>query len=89
VPPWLFDCVRNQSPLYVFDTFAKGGALKKLEEYLEHAAECRDMARTSSSPTHKTQLENMAATWEQLAEARKKKLLARGLTEDDGRDLDQ
>jgi hypothetical protein len=57
-----------------------------LEEYLRHAAECREMAR-AAVPHHKAQLENMAATWEQLAEARKKKLVSRGLDEDDGQEL--
>jgi hypothetical protein len=47
--------------------------LKKLHEYLQHAAECRDMARTAS-PAHRQHLEQMAETWEQLAEARKRKL---------------
>ena len=59
-----------------------GQILKKLEEYLMHAAECREMARTAS-PTHKAQLENMAETWEQLADARRRKLTARGLSADD------
>jgi hypothetical protein len=70
-----------------FDTSSCAGGLilKKLEEYLMHAAECRDMARTAT-PAHKAQLENMAETWE-LAEARRKMLQARGLTEDDGQDL--
>jgi hypothetical protein len=44
------------------------------------------MARTAQ-PSHKQQLENMADTWEQLAEARKKKLALRGLTEDEGQHL--
>jgi glycyl-tRNA synthetase beta subunit len=44
-----------------------GGILKKVEEYLSHAAECRDMARTASA-THRQQLQQMAETWEQLAE---------------------
>src|SRR6476620_1757325 len=48
-------------------------SLKKLHEYLQHAAECRDMARTAS-PAHRQHLEQMAETWEQLAEARKRKL---------------
>jgi hypothetical protein len=42
-------------------------------------------ARTAHAD-HKAQLENMADTWEQLAEARKKKLLSRGLNEDDGKE---
>jgi hypothetical protein len=55
------------------------GALKKLDEYLRHAAECHEMARTSS-PSHRQQLENMASTWQQLAEARKRQLAKIGLT---------
>lgn len=47
--------------------------MKKMHEYLEHAAECREMARTAS-PGHRLQLEQMALTWEQLAEARKRHL---------------
>jgi hypothetical protein len=45
--------------------------VKKVHEYLEHAAECREMARTAS-PAHRQQLEQMAETWEQLAEARRR-----------------
>jgi len=47
--------------------------VKKIHEYLEHAAECREMARTAS-PAHRTQLEQMALTWEQLAASRKRHL---------------
>lgn len=43
-------------------------SLKKLHEYLQHAAECRNMARTAS-PAHSQHLEQMAETWEQLAES--------------------
>jgi hypothetical protein len=59
--------------------------VKKLHEYREHAAECREMARTAS-PAHRQQLEQMAATWEQLAVARQRKLLRSGETDnrDDG-----
>ena len=56
--------------------------MRKLNEYLQHAAECRDMARTAN-PTHRAQLENMADTWEQLAAARKKQLSKEGKTEED------
>ena len=45
--------------------------MKKLHEYVRHAAECREMERTASSPSHRAQLEEMAATWMQLADARK------------------
>jgi len=49
------------------------GNVKKMHEYLEHAAECREMARTAS-PAHRQQLEQMALTWEQLAASRKRHL---------------
>jgi len=47
--------------------------VKKVEEYLEHAAECRTLAR-AAPPAHREQLEEMAQTWEQLAEARRSKI---------------
>jgi hypothetical protein len=61
--------------------------LKKLEEYRQHAAECREMARMAQ-PSHRAQLENMADTWDQLAAARRRKLEKLGKPEDqdDGSD---
>ena len=56
--------------------------MKKLHEYLKHAAECRDMARTAL-PSHRQQLEQMATTWEQLADARKRQLARQGKSEDE------
>jgi hypothetical protein len=56
--------------------------LKKLHEYLQHAAECREMARTAL-PAHRQQLEQMAETWEQLAAARKRQLDRQGKSEED------
>jgi hypothetical protein len=56
--------------------------MKKLAEYLQHAAECREMARVAQ-PTHRAQLEQMALTWEQLADARKKQLEKDGMSEAD------
>ena len=55
--------------------------MKKLHEYREHAAECREMARTAP-PAHRQQLEQMAATWDQLAGARQRKLLKAGRSDD-------
>jgi hypothetical protein len=59
--------------------------LKKLHEYIRHAAECREMARTAL-PTHRQQLEQMAETWEQLAEARKRQLEKQGKSDENGDD---
>ena len=47
--------------------------MKKIDEYLQHSQECRDMARTAP-PAHRVQLEQMAQTWEQLAAARKRQM---------------
>jgi hypothetical protein len=47
--------------------------MKKVEEYLEHAAECRKMAH-SFRASHRQQLEEMAKTWDQLAVARQRQL---------------
>jgi hypothetical protein len=56
--------------------------VKKLHEYREHAAECRNMARTAI-PSHRQQLEQMAETWEQLAAARQRQLQKEGKPEED------
>lgn len=55
--------------------------MKKISEYEQHAAECREMARTAP-PTHRVQLEQMAQTWDQLADARKRQLEKDGKTEE-------
>ena len=55
--------------------------MKKVSEYLKHAAECREMARTASN-SHRAQLIQMAETWEQLADARTRKLKQEGQVAD-------
>jgi hypothetical protein len=47
--------------------------VKKVEEYLDHASECRTLAR-AAPPAHRQQLEDMARTWEQLAMARRREV---------------
>jgi len=47
--------------------------VKKVEEYFQNAAKCREVARTAS-PIHRLQLEEMAETWERLAQARRSRL---------------
>ena len=54
--------------------------MRKVEDYLRHAAECWDMAR-SASPSHRQQLEQMAETWSSLLSCRRQ-LSRRGETED-------
>ena len=46
--------------------------MQKTAEYLSRAPEGRDLAR-SASPTRREQLEYRAATYEQLAEMRKRR----------------
>ena len=59
--------------------------MRKLVEYLAHAEDCRKMARQSNNPVHCEQLTNMAVTWDQLADARRRQLKRQGLTaEQDG-----
>jgi hypothetical protein len=45
--------------------------LKKVEEYLQKAAECREMAQ-AAAPAHRQGLKEMAETWERLAELEKR-----------------
>jgi hypothetical protein len=52
-------------------------ALKKIQEYLQHAADCREMARTATA-AHRQQLEQMAETWEHLAQSRQRRLHVSG-----------
>jgi hypothetical protein len=47
--------------------------MKIVEEYLLHAAECRNMARTAPQ-SHRQPLEQIAQRWEQLAEDRKRQM---------------
>jgi hypothetical protein len=48
--------------------------MRKVSEYEAHADECRMLAAQMKNPQHKMQLEQMAAAWDMLAEARKKQL---------------
>ena len=48
--------------------------MRRISEYQEHADQCRLLAKTALAPDHKVMLENMAKTWESLAEERKKRL---------------
>jgi len=47
--------------------------MQKTAEYLSRAAECRDLAQ-SASPSRREELEHIAATYEQLAQMRKRRL---------------
>jgi hypothetical protein len=57
-----------------FCVTSRGASVKKAQEYRQHAAECRAMARTAQNPEQRAQLISMAETWERLAEEREKEL---------------
>jgi hypothetical protein len=44
--------------------------MQKVEDYRNHADECRAMARRSRTPEERTMLLNMAKTWDNLASHR-------------------
>lgn len=53
-------------------SLTKGSILKKVEQYRRYAAECRDIARTTPL-AQRHQLQQMAETWEQLAQECRKR----------------
>jgi hypothetical protein len=48
--------------------------MKKVEDYRQHAVECRQMANRSRSPEERAMLSNMADTWQSLASDREAQL---------------
>ena len=60
--------------------------MKKVEDYRQHAVECRKMANRIRRPEDKDMLMNMAATWESLAANRETQIARqRRMTEFEGR----
>ena len=47
--------------------------MKKTEDYLKHAKECRGLAKQMASGEQRDQLLNMAETWEGLAVERERR----------------
>jgi hypothetical protein len=77
-------------------SFAESGAglsigqqasMKKISEYRLHAEECRLRAQRADSPEHGGMLLTMAATWDALADGRKRNLakLGSGETKEGGK----
>jgi hypothetical protein len=48
--------------------------MKKIAEYEQHAAQCRQMAAKATNPDHKMWLEQMAHAWDELALDREARL---------------
>ena len=53
-------------------------AMKKTDEYLKHAKDCRGLAKQMESGEQRDQLVKMAETWEVLARERERTLRNRG-----------
>jgi ribosomal protein L17 len=49
--------------------------MRKVSEYLDHAAECRRLAKRMQKLAHREQLEDMAQAWEMLARERENQLV--------------
>jgi DNA-binding FrmR family transcriptional regulator len=60
------------------------GQMKTVEQYLEHAKECDDLARKAVTADERKAIQGMAATWRMLAEERAQKL-ANGPAPRDGK----
>lgn len=45
--------------------------MQKVQEYEQHAAECRQIAAVTKNRRYKKQLEDMAALWDRLAAERR------------------
>jgi hypothetical protein len=52
--------------------------MKKVEDYRQHAAECRMMANRTRRPEAKDMLVHMATTWEYLAVNRERQIARQG-----------
>ena len=50
-------------------------SMQKVEDYRNHADECRAMARRSRTPEERTMLLNMAKTWDDLASHRAEQIV--------------
>jgi hypothetical protein len=48
--------------------------MRKVSEYLEHAEECEALVKTARTPSEVTVLQQMAAMWRELAEARDREI---------------
>jgi hypothetical protein len=52
--------------------------MRKVEEYKQHADDCRQLATRSSNEEARTQLLQMAETWEGLARQREEQIAREG-----------
>jgi hypothetical protein len=52
--------------------------MRKISEYLRHAAECEELAQAARSTEEREMITKMVETWRGLAEARQRKLAKEG-----------
>jgi len=48
--------------------------MKTVQEYRQHAEECRELARRARSPDERQALIEIAASWDRLADGRERKI---------------
>jgi hypothetical protein len=63
--------------------------MKTMQEYLRHATECDDLARTARTQDEREMIVHMAETWRMLAAQREKLLLMRETTADSKSNSDE
>ena len=56
-------------------------SVKKVSEYEQHVEECLTLAKSAGSEEHRKMLQNMAETWQALADDRRRKQLRIQLTQ--------
>jgi hypothetical protein len=56
--------------------------MKKITQYLQHAEECRQLAKQITNPVHLRQLEDMTKAWEMLARERERQLATKKKVQD-------
>jgi hypothetical protein len=57
-----------------FETIAHTADMKTIADYRRHADECRELARRARSPEEREMILNMAATRDDLAKTRERKI---------------
>ncbi len=73
--------IRNPNAFLALSDRARrvlGAGMKKASEYRKHADECRRMLASFATEEQKAMLENMAKTWDTLADDRERQVVQRG-----------
>ena len=58
--------------------------MQKVQQYEQHAAECRRIATVTKNPRYNEQLEDMAEVWDRLARERRQGIIENEVTSPPG-----